>query len=162
MSAPMYVEDFSNRVIVQARYTTFAEDAGPERRQGPPEPFSDWHLESNLAVHHGLIWDSPPYGKPPQQQFTEARQGADVARQAERELHEGMVKERDARFDRGAHGSTVGPHPEVVRDSAHECKRRQRGKAIGPSAREGATTRGRYGEEGIPGRRPKQGASGPL
>ena len=69
-----------------------------------------------------------------------------MARRAERELHEVMVKERDARFDRGAHGSTVGPHQKVVSDSAHEVKRRQRGKAIGPSARECATTRGRYGE----------------
>src|SRR2546422_8974862 len=120
----MYVEDFANRVVVQAPYATFAEDAGPERRKGPPEPLSDWHLESNLAVHHGLIRDSPPYGQPPQQQFTEARQGADVARQTERELHEVMVKEGNARFDRSAHGSTIGPYRSEERRVGKECRSR--------------------------------------
>src|SRR2546428_7062149 len=111
----MYVEDFANRVVVQARYATFAEDAGPERRQSPPEPLSDWHLESNLAVHHGLIRDSPPYGQPPQQQFTEARQGADEARQTARAPPAAMVKEGNPPFDPSAPGSTTGPHPNVAR-----------------------------------------------
>ena len=46
----------------------------------------------------------------------------EVTRQAERQLHQTVIEERDARLDRGRHGDLVDPHEEQLGQAQREVQ----------------------------------------